>query len=291
MNEFVFCEKTKSGRINTAQEALLIVVLQSDYFIKDDPSKIPLFFQIFELSKNSRKFLLLKFILIGIAVQSRSGLNAAGTFLLDPSTKDFRIATDFGRLLINEITFFANNSISKFEMLGTLAPLLVNAMSLIFAETYKDDQLPTPIIGSLVTAFVEDSTPPYILTFAVPSHYDIGSTIMGSYLRWTVLSELYEEKPSYSRLHFRVLESFTNIDPMIIVKPIVQIKHLDPNFDIILRAAKTRDPERVQRAVEKFAQMIQVIKGCLYGNVPQFVERMKMLPKNSFLDLVIASMK
>ena len=71
MNEFVFCEKTKNGRINTTQETLLVVVLLSDHFIKDDPSKIPFFFQVFELGKNSRKFLLLKFILTGIAIQSR----------------------------------------------------------------------------------------------------------------------------------------------------------------------------------------------------------------------------
>lgn len=323
MNEFVFCEKTKAGRINTTQEALLVVVLLSDYFIKDDPSKIPLFFSIFEHGKNSRKFLLLKFILTGIAIQSSpvrqsssnplktkklknylntikaisnqfqpfQALNAAGTFLLDPLSKDFRIAADFGRLLINEITFFANNSISKLKILPSKAPLLVNAISLIFAETFKEDILPPPIIGSLLTAFVDEPTPPFILTFAVHQHYEIGSTIMGSFLRWTVLSELFEEKPSYSRLHLKVLESITNIDPMIVVKPIVQIKHLDPTIDLILRAAKTKEPERVQRSVEKFAQLIQAIKTYLYGNIPHFIERMKLLPKNSFLDLVILSVK
>lgn len=72
LSEFVFYEKTKSGRLNTTQETQLVVVLLSDFFSEfmDDPSKVIFFFNIFEPGKNSRKFLLLKFILTGIAIQS-----------------------------------------------------------------------------------------------------------------------------------------------------------------------------------------------------------------------------
>lgn len=70
MCEFVFCEKTKSGRINTTQETQLVVVLLTDFFAKDDPSKFPFFYNIFEPGKNSRKLLLLKLILTAIAIQS-----------------------------------------------------------------------------------------------------------------------------------------------------------------------------------------------------------------------------
>lgn len=68
----MFCEKTKSGRINSTQETQLMVVLLSDFFVADhaDPSKIAFFFNIFELGKHSRKFVLLKFILLGVAIQS-----------------------------------------------------------------------------------------------------------------------------------------------------------------------------------------------------------------------------
>lgn len=211
--------------------------------------------------------------------------------MLDPLTKDFRIAADFGRLLINEITFFANNSIEKMKTLPVITPLLVNAMCLIFAETYKDDQLPTPIIGQLATEFMSSPTPPFIFTFTIPQHLETGATILGSFFRWSVLSELYEDKPSYSRLHLKVLECMSSSDPLLIVKPVVYIKYLDPIIDLILRAAKTKEPERVQRSLEKLAQLIQVSKSFLYGNIPHFLERLKLLPKNSFLELVISSLK
>lgn len=68
-SEFVFCEKTKLGRLNSIQEAQLTVLLLSEFFAKDDPNKIPFFFNIFEPGKNSRKFLLLKFILTAIAIE------------------------------------------------------------------------------------------------------------------------------------------------------------------------------------------------------------------------------
>lgn len=71
LNEFVFCEKNKPARsINSTQEAQLTVVLLSDYFVKDDPNKIPFFFKIFDPAKPSRKSLLLKFILTAIAINS-----------------------------------------------------------------------------------------------------------------------------------------------------------------------------------------------------------------------------
>jgi Domain of unknown function (DUF4507) len=178
------------------------------------------------------------------------------------------------------------------KTLSLLSPLLVNAMCLIFAETFKDDQLPTPIIGSLATEFMSCPTPPFVFTFTIPQHLETGATILGSFFRWTVLSELYEEKPSYSSLHLKVLECITNVDPIgLPVKPIVQIKFLDPIIEIILRAAKTKEPERVQRSLEKFAQLIQVSKNYLYGNIPEFYRKLKLLPKNSFLELVIASVK
>ena len=79
LSEFVFCEKAKSGRINSTQEAQLIVTLLSDFFAKDDPHKIPLFFNIFEPGKSSRKLLLLKFILTAIAVKS-SAVNIFNSF-------------------------------------------------------------------------------------------------------------------------------------------------------------------------------------------------------------------
>lgn len=179
----------------------------TEFFAKDDASKFPFFFNLFEPGKNSRKFLLLKFILTGIAIQSSAALNTAGAYLLDHSTKEFRISADFGRLLINEVTFFANNETQKLKTLSVLSPLFVNALSLIFAETYKDDLMPTPIVASLITEFLQSANaPPILYTFTVPVHVEVGAFILTAIYRWTVLSEFHEERTIYSKLHLRILE-------------------------------------------------------------------------------------
>lgn len=219
-------------------------------------------------------------------------MNSAGAFLLDPSTKDFRISSDFGRLLIIEITFFANNSIDKLKSLATLSPLFVNALCLIFAETFKDEQLPTAIIGSLVTEFIQSPTSPaFIYTFTIPTHIEVGAIILAAFFRWTVLSEFHEEKPSYSKLHLRILECLSSVDPSTPAKPIVYTKYLEPIVDQIQKAAKVLSPERVQMSLEKFAQLLLVSKMYLYGNIPLLMERIKLLPKNSLLELAIMSVK
>lgn len=211
--------------------------------------------------------------------------------MLDPATKEFRISSDFGRLLINEITIFANNSIEKLKTLATISPLFVNSLCLIFAETFKDDQMPTAIIGSLVTEFVQSSpSPAFIYTFSIPAHVEVGAFLLGSFFRWTVLSELYDEKPSFSKLHLKILECMTNLDSAATSKPVIYTKNLEVIIDQIEKASKIRDPETIQKSLEKFAQLVQVSKEYFYGNVPFFVDRLKLLPKNSLLELVIMSM-
>lgn len=195
-------------------------------------------------------------------------------------------------MLINEITFFANNSIDKLKSLGTMSPLFVNTLCLTFAETFKDEQLPTPIIGSLVTEFIQSSSPAFLYNFNITAHVEVGAVILAALYRWTVLSELYEEKPSYSKLHLKILECMSGIDGTTAQsKPIVYTKYLDIIIDQIQRAALTKDPERVQRSLEKFAQLIQVSKTYLYGNIPLLMERLRSLPKNSLMELVVMSVK
>lgn len=176
--------------------------------------------------------------------------------------------------------------------MASISPLFVNSLCLIFAETFKDDNLPTAIVGSLVTEFVQSSTSPaFVYTFSIPAHVEVGAFLLGSFFRWTVLSELYEEKPSYSKLHLKILECMSNLDPAAAAKPIVYTKYLETIIDQIERAAKIKNPETIQRSLEKFAQLVQVSKIYFYGNIPLFVERLKLLPKNSLLELVIMSVK
>lgn len=223
---------------------------------------------------------------------SFQALNAAGAYLLDPSTKDFRISADFGRLLINEITFFANNSVEKFKALSGISPLFVNSLSVIIAETFKDEQMPTPIIGRLITEFVQSSTsPPFVYTFTVPIHIEIGAFLLGAFYRWTVLSEFHDEGPAYSRLHLKLLECMSSLDPLAPTKPVIYTKHLVDIIDQIERTATIKGPEITQKSLEKFAQLVQASKSYLYGNVPLLIERLKGLPKNSLLELVIMSVK
>lgn len=69
ISEIVFMDN-KASRLNNTQELQLIVVLLTDFFIKDDLTRLPLLFNIFEVGKNSRKFVLIKFIIIAIALQN-----------------------------------------------------------------------------------------------------------------------------------------------------------------------------------------------------------------------------
>lgn len=56
------------SHFNSSQELQLLTILLTDFFNRDDPSRLNLFFNVFEVGKNSRKFVLLKFIITAIAV-------------------------------------------------------------------------------------------------------------------------------------------------------------------------------------------------------------------------------
>lgn len=201
--------------------------------------------------------------------------------------KDVRISADLNRLLINEITFFSSNSLDKLKILPLLSPLFTNALCLIFAETFKDDQLPTRVLAELVTEFLNFSPSPFIFCFSIPSHVETGSFLIGSFFRWIVLSELFEEPYSYSRLHLKILNEMSNVE--VTAKPVVYTKYLEVIIEQIQKAlVKVKDLERIQRSLEKLAQLIQVSKNFLYGNIPLLMEKLKMLPKNPILELVIS---
>jgi hypothetical protein len=199
--------------------------------------------------------------------------------------KEVRIAADLNRLLINEITYYSNNSLDKLKSLPTLSPLFTNSLCLIFAETYKDDMLPTKIIGELITEFMTLS--PFIYIFNIPSHIEVGAFLLGAVFRWTILSELYEESPSFSKLHLKILECLSSVDIKSPSKPIVYTKFLEIIIDQIQKASKVKDPERIQRSLEKFAQLIQISKSFLYGNIPLLMEKLKLLPKNPLMELIL----
>jgi hypothetical protein len=177
--------------------------------------------------------------------------------------------------------------LDKLKALPLLSPLFTNALCLIFAETYKDDQLPTRIIADLVTEFMNFTPSPFFFCFSIPSHIDTGSFLIGSFYRWSVLSELFEEHPfTYSRLHLKILNEMSNVEMS--PKPVVYTKYLEVIVEQIQKSlVKVKDPERVQRCLEKFAQLIQVSKSFLYGNIPGLMEKLKMLPKNPLMELVI----
>jgi hypothetical protein len=145
--------------------------------------------------------------------------------------------------------------------------------------------LPTKIIGELITEFMTLS--PFIYIFNIPSHIEVGTFLLGSFFRWTILSELYEDTPSLSKLHLKILECLSSVDIKSSSKPIVYTKFLEGIIDQIQKAAKIKDPERVQKSLEKFAQLIQISKNFLYGNIPLLMERLRSLPKNPLMDLIL----
>lgn len=168
-----------------------------------------------------------------------------------------------------------------------MSPIFVNSLCLIFAEIFKDEQLPTPIIASLITEFIQFAPlPPFMFTFTIPAHVEIGAFILGSFFRWTILSELCDPKPLYSKMHLKLLEVLSDIDQIVTSKPVISTKHLETVIDQIERAGLTKEPETIQRSLEKFAQLVQVSKIFLFGNIPQFADRLSKMPKNALLDLV-----
>lgn len=125
-----------------------------------------------------------------------------------------------------------------------------------------------------------------MFTFTIPAHAEIGAFILGSFFRWTILSELYDPKPLYSKMHLKLLEVLSDIDQIVTSKPVISTKHLEAIIDQIERAGLTKEPETIQRSLEKFAQLVQVSKIFLFGNIPQFADRLSKLPRNGLLDLV-----
>lgn len=213
-------------------------------------------------------------------------MNAAGTYLLDPQVKDVRLSADLNRLLINEITFFSSNSLDKLKTLPLLSPLFTNALCLIFAETFKED-LPTRVLADLITEFMQFTPSPFIFCFSIPSHVETGAYLIAAFYRWSILSELHEEEPYvYSKFHLKILNEMSNVE--MTTKPVVYTKYLENIVDQIQKALlKPKDPERIQRCLEKLAQIIQVSKNYLYGNIPNLMDKLRKLPKNPLLDLVV----
>lgn len=283
----MFLESSKTGLISSFQELQLVVILLNDIFAVDDASKPFLFFTIFEPGKNSRKYLLLKFILTAIAMKSSAALNVAGTYLLDPSISDFRNAAEFGQLLIQEITFYLNGSVDKLKSLPAESPIFTNALCLIFAENYMNDQTPPPLIGNLLVEFIEVMPPSFVFTFTIPSHVDSGSLILAAFFRWSVLNELKDLKPSYSHFHLKVIECIASIDPLLKAKPTVRTENLENIADSILKLKNAVDDGKVQKSLLKFAQIVQVSKKFMQGNLTVFREKLKLLPKNSLMDMVL----
>lgn len=271
-------------------EVQIVVCLLRDCFAVDDPTKPILFFNIFEPGKIGRKNVLLKFILTAIAIRSSPALNIAGTYLLDPSTSDLRNQGGFGQLLITEVLYYANNSVDKLKTLPAVSPIFTNALCLVFAETFKNENLPPPLVGQLLVEFMKTSPPSFIYTFAIPSHVESGSIIIAAFFRFSVISVIIEEKSSYSHVHLKILECLASIDVTIPSKPIICTKHLENIADLIHRLSAHYPLERVAQSYMKFAQIVQLSKKFLYGNIPMFVEKLKCIrPHISLLERVIES--
>lgn len=129
-----------------------------------------------------------------------------------------------------------------------------------------------------------------MFTFTIPSQAEIGSLIVGTFFRWVILSEIYDQSSLYSKMHLKLLECLSNPDTIVPAKPVITTKHLENIIDQIERAALTKDPEVIQKSLEKLAQVVQVSKPFLFGNIAKFIQRLSTLPKNSILDIVRANL-
>lgn len=125
-----------------------------------------------------------------------------------------------------------------------------------------------------------------MFTFSIPAHAETGSLIVTTFFRWVVLSEMFDPNPLYSQMHLKLLECLSNTELVVPAKPIIKIKHLENILDQIERAVLTKDMEVVQKSLFILAQVVQVLKPFLFGNVPKFLSRLSNLPKHPLLDIV-----
>ncbi len=118
-------------------------------------------------------------------------------------------------------------------------------------------------------------------------------------IRWCVLapiSNVSTDGAAYSRLHLAILKSLNQTLP-----PASAINSLALGvviFALKFRATevgKTVDPiaadEKLQLSLERLAQCIQIAlhSRSLSGNVSQLISRLKALPQNHLLEIVIKS--
>jgi len=189
-------------------------------------------------------------------------------------------------LLTDEISYFAHSNFAKILALPTISPIFINGLCYMFAELDKVE-LPKPLVQRMVNEFVTTASPPLFLTFMVPAHMEVGAFLLGTFFRWSVLSELQSQGESYSKMHLKILECMSSIEPTSPTKPVVYTKFFEVIIDSLLQAAKTTESEAIQRSILKLAQLVQASKPFLYGNIPILMERLSQLPKNSLMSLVV----
>ena len=213
-------------------------------------------------------------------------MSLAGIWIQEPQTRDYRI--ELARSLVEEILFFSDNSLNQFKLLPTSAILLSNSFLQLISEIFVDQQFPPPVIQDIITEWVSK----YPILFAYgPQVSETGSIALAGLIRWCSLAPLFENQPNYSKLHLSLLQSLSNQEA-ITVKPVIFTKQLEVVIDVFLKVFKTtKEQEDVQKSLERFAQIIAIARQYLYGNVPLFVERLKKLPSNLLLDIVISSIQ
>lgn len=124
-------------------------------------------------------------------------------------------------------------------------------------------------------------------------------------IRWCVLapiSTIPTDVPAFSKLHLAILKSLMQVESKSVndVPPASAINSIALGvviFALRFRAteiAKIGNPdtdEKFQLSLERLAQCIQIAlqSRSLSGNVPQMISKLKTLPKNNLLDIVIKS--
>lgn len=163
-----------------------------------------------------------------------------------------------------------------------------NSFLQLISEIFVGQQFPPPIIQDIITEWV--SKYPTLLFAYGPQVSETGSIALAGLIRWCSLAP-FENQPNYSKLHLSLLQSLSNQEGMT-VKPVIFTKQLEVIIDVLLKVPKvTRDEEDVQKSLERFAQIIAISRQYLYGNVPSLVERLKKLPSNLLMDIVITSIQ
>lgn len=323
ISEFVFLERNKdvdirrgqspqqyaNMNLNKIQEFQLILVL-IEYFSQPcpDSTRNAVFLSLFGTNLTpQRSQILCKLISTSVSGSVAPLLSSAGTWMQQVGCTT-PPSLEVAQSLVSDFIIFARKTSEQLKQLPLVAPHFAANLMTAVADLYLNDQrnILTAPPDALLDVFCEWVTdnPALCLASQQPLALPTGAiampvvTPLAGLIRWSVLSPIVSNRPTYSSLHLALLQ--TLLDVVNSGPPTaLSAQHLSlivgplKNQAARLLAEKV-DPaedENFKKCMERFAQAVQVglSANCVYGNIPQLLCALETLPSHSLMKIVISA--